>query len=344
MSADPLPPGSDELDAGRIAAWLADVVDPSVSAVRVSKLAGGHSSGAWRLDVVAEGHPGPMVLKAPDLPSIVYRRDAGREGRIVDALSRLGAPVPAVLAVDAGSTVVGRPCFVMEYVDGRSVPDSAPAGCHGDGWFRDAGVEAQRSIWDSFHDALAALHRVDATKVPDASFGPNGVVDVLDYWREALLDAAPAENVPRQLALLEWLRGSVPAGADDDAGVCIGDARLVNCLIRGAEVRGLVDFEIAYIGNPAADIGYSVFFDSMQRQQVERPAEGIPSEEHTWARWGEATGRSVEHRHYWTAFGAAMLCVTATRAMIQWGFSDREVETDNTIVSDWEAVAERAAT
>ena len=44
----------EEFDEVRLRAGLADAVDPSVSTVAVSPLGGGHSSGAWRLDVVAD--------------------------------------------------------------------------------------------------------------------------------------------------------------------------------------------------------------------------------------------------------------------------------------------------
>jgi aminoglycoside phosphotransferase (APT) family kinase protein len=231
----------------------------------------------------------------------------------------------------------------MEHVEGRSVPDSPPGGYHSDGWLRDAGTEAQRAIWDSFHDALAALHAVDATHVPDANHGPHGVVDVLGYWRDALLDLAPAETVPRQLGILDWLRDHLPPGADDAPAICMGDARLVNCLIAEAEVRALVDFEVAYVGNPAADIGYSLFFDGLLRRNADQPLAGLPSADATWARWSRATGRAVDDRDYWTAFGATIVCVTATRAMIQWGVADQSVEADNPFVPAWESAVATAA-
>ena len=97
---------------------------------------------------------------------------------MVDALGRAGAPVPAVVAIDPGTRAVGRPCFVMEWVEGRSVPDAWPNAYH-DGWFLDAGADAQRATWDSFHDALAAVHRVELDALATAYDGPRGALDVL---------------------------------------------------------------------------------------------------------------------------------------------------------------------
>jgi aminoglycoside phosphotransferase (APT) family kinase protein len=336
-------PDAGELDPARVAAWLGRSVDTAVCAVSISRMAGGHSSGAWRLDVQVGAQVRPMVLKAPGATSLVFRRDACREARILHALHGLGAPVPAVIAMDCGSTVTGRPCFAMELVEARAVDDSPMTGCHGEGWLRDAGPRAQRAVWESFHDALAALHRVDASKVADARLGRRGVVDFLDYWRDAVLDVAPAEAVPRHLAVLDWLRDNVPPDAEDSPAVCMGDSRLANALIVGTETRALVDFEVAYVGNPAADIGYSLAFDAMHRQGVDQALPGFPPAEETWQRWAAATGRDLGHRDYWRAFGATVLCVTGVRAMVQWGAAPDTVENGNGVLADWEAAAARAA-
>jgi aminoglycoside phosphotransferase (APT) family kinase protein len=273
---------------------------------------------------------------------VVYRRDAAREARILAALHRAGAPVPAVVGIDAEGRAIGRPCFVMELVEGRSPADSSAGGFHDDPWLHEIGPAGHRAAWHSFYDALAALHTVDAVGIVDASLGPNGSVDVIGYWRDALLDEAPADTVPRQLALLEWLAANVPAGADDDPALCMGDARFVNCLIDGTEVRSLVDFEVAYLGNPAADIGYSLFMESLQRDGAQDPLRGIGDADEVWTRWSAATSRDNRQRDYWTAFGAMVLVITATRAMIQWGLAGSDIETDNPLVAVWEGLVERA--
>jgi aminoglycoside phosphotransferase (APT) family kinase protein len=166
-------------DAAALAAWLREALGARVTVDGVRRLAGGHSSGAWLLEARLDGAPRALVLQAPESSSLVYRRDPVREARILSALARRDAPVPRVVAIDAGTRAVGRPCFVMEYVEGRSVPDTPPGGYYADGWFRDASPEKQRAVWHSFHDALARLHAIAAGAVPEASHGPGGVRDVL---------------------------------------------------------------------------------------------------------------------------------------------------------------------
>jgi len=331
-----------DVDVDRLRWWLAATVDPSITGLVAIRLGGGNSSGAWRLDLATATGPRSLVLKAPKDGGLVFDCDASREGRILEAAGRAGAPVPAIVAIDDTGEALGNPCFVMDLVDGHGVPESTPASFHGDGWFRDANQDVQRAVWWSFVDALAAVHTVDVEAVP-ANHGPGGLADVLDYWRRSLLDAAPAHLVPRQLAVIDWLATHVPTDGDDDPALCMGDARLGNALLRGTDVRVLVDFEVAYIGNPAADIGYCLMHEAFTRLLTDRPATGIPSVDETWDRWEGASGRSVRLRDYWTAFGATILCVTGTRAMLKWGMPVDTVDADNIVVQEWEAIVERAA-
>lgn len=336
---------ADPIEPSRLQEWLQETVDPSISTVSVHRLGGGHSSGAWRIDVVTAGGPRSVVLKAPGEPSVVYRRSAAREGHVIDELHRAGAPVPEIVGIDDGTGALGRESFVMAHVNGRGVHDQGPNGYHDDEALRAGGPELQRAVWESFHDALAAMHSVDPARVPTArtvtGAGDGGVRDVLDYWRESLLDEC-GPTAPRQLAALDWLRAHVPPGADDAPAVCLGDARLVNGIVDHDTVRALIDFEVAYVGNPLADVAYSLMLERRYRQVVAEPL-ALPRAEETWKRWSRATGRPLEHLEYWTAFSATIICITATRAMVQWGVGGDDVESANPLLAYWHSLIEVAS-
>jgi len=327
------------IDPDVLQGWLSDAIGQPIERVELELLPQGHANGAWR--ILAETPVGPrrMVLKAPRVPSIVHALDPCREARVVDTLGRAGAPVPAVVAIDPGTSAVGRPCFVMEWVEGRSVPDAWPNAYH-DGWFLDAGADAQRAIWDSFHDALAAVHRVRLDPLDAAYDGPRGTLDVLAYWREALLAVADEAAVPRHLAVFDWLYANVPASADAPPALCMGDARLVNAIVDGSNVAALVDFEVAYVGNPIGDVGYSLFLERSHGHTA--PLPGLPSEEETWAQWSAATGRELVDLDYWMAFAATVIVVTASRAGLMWGPPDSFSEDNQGLLPLWESVVQEA--
>ncbi len=327
------------LDPIALRAWLSDALGVPLTHLELELLPQGHANGAWRIVAEADGSSFRMVLKAPRVPSIVHALDPCREACVVDALGRAGAPVPAVVAIDAGTSAVGRPCFVMEWVEGRSVPDAWPNAYH-DGWFLDAGADEQRAVWDSFHDALAAVHGVDLDALATAYDGPRGTVAVLDYWRDALLDLVDPSAAPRHLAVFDWLAANVPPSAAAPPALCMGDARLVNAIVDDSEVAALVDFEVAYVGNPIADIGYSLFLERSHGHTA--PLPGLPSEQATWARWSAATGRALADLDYWMAFAATIIVVTATRASVMWGPPDSFSEDHQGLLPLWESVVEEA--
>ncbi|NKZ11381.1 phosphotransferase family protein [Mycolicibacterium septicum DSM 44393] len=328
------------VDTERLVGWLKATLEPTLTGIEATRIGGGNSSGAWQLDLRTRCGPHRVVLKAPNNGGLVYECDAAREGGILQAAKKVGAPVPEVLAVDSSGAVLGVPCFVMAHVDGDGVPEDTPASFHGVGWFRDADAADQRTVWWSFIDALADLHAVDWVDVP-ARYGRDGLADFLGYWRRSLLDAAPAQLVPRQLAVIDWLLAHIPAGADDHPALCMGDARLGNALMTGNAVHTLVDFEVAYIGNPAADVGYCLMHEAFTRRLTDRPATGIPTVDETWEHWEAKTGRAVDDRDYWTAIGATVLCITGTRAMLKWGMPVETIDNDNIVIAEWERIIEQ---
>ncbi len=325
------------LDPESLQGWLSDALGQPLQHLDLELLPQGHANGAWRIAADTDDGRLHMVLKAPRVPSIVYQLDPCREARVVDALARAGAPVPTVVAIDPGDEAVGRPCFVMDRVEGRSVADEWPNAYH-DGWFLDAGSDAQRAIWNSFHDALAAVHRVELDALADAYDGPRSAVDVLHHWRAALLDVVDAEVAPRHLAVFDWLLANVPPVSAPPA-LCMGDARLVNAIIDGTQVGALVDFEVAYVGNPTADIGYSLFLERSHAHTA--PLPGLPTEDETWSRWSAATGRDLADLDYWTAYGATIIVVTASRAAAMWGPRGSFAEEHNGLLPLWESVVAR---
>ena len=141
--------------------------------------------------------------------------------------------------------------------------------------------------------------------------------------------------------MFDWLRDNVPASAGAPLAPCMGDARLVNGIVAGSEVAALVDFEVAYVGNPIADVGYSLFLERSHSHTA--PLPGLPSEAETWARWSEATGRELADLDYWMVFGATIIVVTATRASVMWGPPGSFSEAGQGLLRLWESLLREGA-
>jgi len=105
------------IDPDLLQGWLSEAIGQPIERVDLELLPQGHANGAWH--IVAETADGPrqMVLKASRIPSIVHDLHPCREAHVVDVLGRAGAPVPMVVAIDPGTSAIGRPCSTERSCD-----------------------------------------------------------------------------------------------------------------------------------------------------------------------------------------------------------------------------------
>jgi aminoglycoside phosphotransferase (APT) family kinase protein len=122
-----------------------------------------------------------------------------------------------------------------------------------------AGTPAERAaIYEDLARVLAALHRVDWRAVGLDGFGrAEGYMQrQVALWTRQW-QAARMEDLLAMDLLAQWLPAHLPV---DQEPACIahGDYRLGNVLIHPTEPRvvALLDWELATIGHPLADLGY----------------------------------------------------------------------------------------
>ncbi|OYW88166.1 MAG: hypothetical protein B7Z20_03220 [Sphingobium sp. 32-64-5] len=207
---------------------------------------GGTSRRFWTFDLEREGRRLPLVA-LQDVgrgPLFGTRFDMGREARMLRALGRAGAAVPAVHHRDAAGGFM-----VLDRLPGRA-----------DFTFDD---EAQRlAVIADFGRVLAALHRLDAGALDDLPIAPlpatrtqATLADIADYEdaylrlcaRHALVDDAFA-----------WAKAHVPR--DDAPPVVLqGDAGPTNFMHQDGHVVGLIDWEMAHAGDPHDDLAWIWF-------------------------------------------------------------------------------------
>jgi aminoglycoside phosphotransferase (APT) family kinase protein len=190
------------------------------------------------------------VLRRPPLGHVLATaHDMGREFRVISALAPTDVPVPGTLLLCADDSVLGAPFYLMERVEGVVLRDRAQTDPLGAG--------RRRALADAMMDTLAALHRVEPAAVGLGDFGrPDGFLErQVRRWSKQL-DASRSRPLPGLDALRDALARSVPASAAGGR-IVHGDYRLDNliCAPDAPRVRAVLDWEMATLGDPLADLG-----------------------------------------------------------------------------------------
>jgi aminoglycoside phosphotransferase (APT) family kinase protein len=172
-----------------------------------------------------------------------------REFRILSALDRTSVPHARALLLCEDPEVIGAAFYISELIDGVSLYGSLPPEL-------DHPAPATR-IAEQLFDALAEIHRVDLEACGLADLGrPEGFTRrQVERWTSQL-DSYRVRDLPDLDEAARWLAVHVP---ETQLPTLIhGDYGLHNVLFGGdePELRAVVDWETATVGDPLLDLGY----------------------------------------------------------------------------------------
>ena len=261
-------------------------------------------AGEVRIQPIGDGHSNPTFLVEREGARLVLRRpprgplapsthDVVREARLLRAVRAHAVPVAEVLAICEGDEVIGAPFYVMAFVEGVVLTDEMPAAMEGDA----------EAIAVQLVDELVALHEIDPSAEELAGFGrPEGYLERQLKRFGGLYEANPTRRLPDIEAVTEWLRANLPASPAPT--VVHGDYRLGNVMFAASPLRlaAILDWELATIGDPLADLGYMT---AMWSEPSDPPnpvgdlslvtrANGFPPRDFLARRYAERSGRPVD--------------------------------------------------
>ena len=271
--------------AGPLTDWFAATLG-AAPPLRFERLAGGYSNLTF---LVSDAAGAQWVLRRPPLGHVLATaHDMEREGGIMAALAGTGVPVPAVLGRTADPRWNGAPFFVMSFVPGQVLRTPADA----------AGLAAGdlTAIAYQLFDVLAQIHAVDldATGLAAMARGGSYAERQLRRWYRQWQQIRV-----RDLPLLEELHTELAARLPDQPAVTLihGDYRLDNVVLDPARrVSAVLDWELATVGDPLADLGLALAYWTEPQEAGQLPpaptdSPGFPSRREVAARYAERSGR-----------------------------------------------------
>ncbi len=259
--------------------------------------------GASNLTYLVEREGARVVLRRPPPPPLPpSAHDMVREANIQICLRRAGVRVPEILAVCDDDAVIGAPFYVMEEIVGAVITDSVPPALDT--------PEERRRLGFELVDGLVDLHAVDHNACGLDRLGkPTGYLErQLRRW-SGLWEVNATRELADCLEVGELLKASMPESPPST--VVHGDYRLGNVMVgldAPARLVAILDWEMATIGDPLADLGY-LSVSWTEPGADEHPlllapvtaAEGFPSRDELVARYAERTGRDVSRLRWYEA-------------------------------------------
>ena len=238
----------------------------------------GHSNETFLL----EGIDQILRLPASSVSLMPGSHDVIAQARIYEEVAAKGLPVPRILYRSDDVNVIGDPFFVMARVRGEEVNDYQPQA-----EFADAPPWARSAMCETWMNTFATLAVMEPLDILGAAISPEAQ---LRRWQD-MARTAQCMNLVGQIERLL----AIPSPRSGPYAVVHGDPKLANLMWDGSELTAVLDWELAYNGDPLADLGYILFFFASDSHPANRACgyPGMWDRERIIANWAVRTGRRI---------------------------------------------------
>jgi aminoglycoside phosphotransferase (APT) family kinase protein len=240
------------IDAENVARFFGSHVPGGACPLAFDLISGGRSN----LTYLVRGGGREWVLRRPPLGHVLpTAHDMTREYRVLSALAATDVPAPRPIALCEDAAVNDMPFYVMEYCPGVVLAHDIPPG------YAPTPADCRR-ISAALVDTLVRLHAVDYRAVGLEGFGkPEGYLErQVRRWSEQWQRSQTSE-LPEIDELIRRLRAALPQSPAPT--IVHGDYRLGNMALDPADpgrVVAIFDWEMATLGDPLADLGYTLIY------------------------------------------------------------------------------------
>lgn len=299
----------EELDASAVDQFMKRAIPELTGEPSIKQYPGGASNLTYQVDYGERS----FVLRRPPFGHIAKSaHDMLREARVMKALKPVFPYVPEIIAICDDHDVLGCDFYIMERLQGIILRQDFPKDFN-------LSPDDTRKLCVNVIDKLVDLHRVDvsATGLDHLGKGPGYVERQIGGWSNRFRKAK-TDDVGDFEAVMGWLDDKMP----EDVGQCLihNDFRFDNVVLNPDnpfEVTGILDWEMATIGDPLMDLGNSLAywvqaddegpFQMLRRQPTHRP--GMLTRDEVVAYYLEKSGLSCNNFDYYEIYGLFRLAV-----------------------------------
>ena len=313
---DAAKPVREALDLERLTLYLRHALGSS-EAVQVEQFPGGHSNLTY---LVKLGERELVLRRPPFGAQIKTAHDMDREFAILGKLAPVYPRVPRPLLLCDDESVLGARFYLMERVRGVILRSRLPAGLEID-------PTLARRLSQAAVETLAELHALDIEATGLATLGhPEGYVHrQVAGWTKRYA-AAVTDDLPAMDRVAAWLAANTPVSGPPT--LLHNDFKYDNIVLDPEDltrVRGVLDWEMATVGDPLMDLGTALCYwvEADDPPAVRAFAFGPTALPGSYTRrelaehYARITGRSLEHLNFYRAFGLYKTAVVAQQIYLR---------------------------
>jgi aminoglycoside phosphotransferase (APT) family kinase protein len=225
-----------------------------------------------------------------------------------------GVPVPEMFWLETDTKWLDRPFFVMGRLPGEASPQAMVGGALGD-----AAAIARQKV-----EILARIHAVGWRERGLEELGAPrderacGAMEI-DRWYAIMKDQALEPQPVLEMAFA-WLRQHQPIAKK--ISVVHGDYRTGNFLVHEGKITGILDWEMAHLGDPMEDIAWACL--RCWRWAGDARIGGLILRDEMYRTYEEAGGVPVDEDsvRFWEVLGnckMAIISLTGARSYVDGG-------------------------
>ncbi len=241
----------------------------------IERLTTGLSSQSYSVETETASGPLRLVMRVEPEHGVIPPYDIAREYRLLREVHEAGLPTPGVVHLEEDQSVVGGRFILMTFVEGviyRNMDE------------RLADDPARlAAMQERFVEMLARIHDTPQTVLPNHTSGEDAARAEVAICRHRLerTELLPSPIIRHALDVLHEHAPSAQRLA-----LLHGDYRLPNLMWKGETISGVLDWELARVGDPLSDLAFT--------QTIGRGLCSIEGE--LAARYGELTGIEIDDR------------------------------------------------
>ena len=315
---------SEEIDTAGLADWMDGAGLPGKGEpLEAGFLSGGTQNVIYK---ITRGED-VCVLRMPP-PDAPPDRDKGilREWRIIEALDGTEVPHTAAVGVCPDPSVLGRPFYLMGFVDGWSPMDLTDRQ-----WPQPFGTDlaARQGLAYQLAEGIALLSKVDWKGKGLQDLGrPDGFHErQVDRWI-AFFERIKGRDIDGIDVATDWLRTHRPL--DFIPGLMHGDYQFANVMYRDgapAELAAIVDWEMGTVGDPKLDLGWMV---QSWPEHTDEPSamsyvdmRGMPTRTEVVDHYAKVSGRQVDDLDYYLVLAKWKLAIVLEQGFQRAGDNEK---------------------